>query len=109
LRFGNDFVGIAAVADRVSEIDDKVVGGSGGQTSVQRFEVAVNVAEKKDAHGKGRIIASLGRKRRGWEGDGERDEESAVLPIRIGASRHNLRKKPAPPLLLGGAAVLPLR
>ena len=64
LHLGNDFVGIAAVADRVSEIDDKVVGGSGGQTSVQRFEVTVNIAEKKDAHGKGRIIASLGRKRR---------------------------------------------
>jgi hypothetical protein len=29
------------------------VGGSGGQTGVQRFEVAVNVAEKKDAHGGG--------------------------------------------------------
>jgi hypothetical protein len=62
LRFGNDFVRIAAVADRVSEIDDEVVSGSGSQTGVQRFEVAVNVAEKKDTH-KGRIIAFLGRKR----------------------------------------------
>jgi hypothetical protein len=58
LRFGNDFVRIAAVADRVSEIDDEVVSGSGGQTGVQRFEVAVNVAKKKDTH-KGRIIAFL--------------------------------------------------
>jgi len=65
LRFGNDFVGVATVADGVAEIDDEVVGGSGGQTGVQRFEVAVNVAEKEDAHGKGRIIAFLGRKRRG--------------------------------------------
>jgi hypothetical protein len=64
LRFGYDFVWIAAVADRVSEIDDEVVSGSGGQTGVQRFEVAVNVAEKKDTH-KGRIIAFLEGKRRG--------------------------------------------
>jgi hypothetical protein len=105
LCFGNDFIGIAAVADGVSEIDDEVVGGSGGQTSVQRFEVAVNIAEKKDAHGKGRIIASLGRKRRGRKATGERDEDSAVFPIRIGASLHSLRKRPALPLLLGGAAV----
>src|SRR6202158_5499313 len=56
LRFGNDFVRIAAVADRVSEIDDEVVSRSGSQTGVQRFEVAVNVAKKKDTH-KGRIIA----------------------------------------------------
>src|ERR1700682_4954452 len=47
LRFGNDFVRIAAVADRVSEIDDEVVSRSGGQTGVQRFEVGVNVAKKK--------------------------------------------------------------
>src|SRR5437660_11292894 len=58
LRFNNDFVRITAVADRVSEIDDEVVGGSGGQTGVRRLEVAVNVAEKKDTH-KGRIIAVL--------------------------------------------------
>src|SRR6266478_5338046 len=64
LRAGNHFVGIAAVADGISEIDDEVVGGSGGQTGVQRFEVAVNVAEKKDTH-KGRIIAFLEGKRRG--------------------------------------------
>ena len=64
LRAGNDFVGIGAVADGVSEIDDEVVGGSGGQTGVQRFEVAVNVAEKKDTH-KGRIIAFLEGKGRG--------------------------------------------
>ncbi len=44
LRLGNDFVGIAAVAYGVAEIDDEVVGGSGGQTGVQRFEVGVNVA-----------------------------------------------------------------
>src|ERR1700675_3865565 len=56
LRFGNDFVRIAAVADRVPEIDDEVVSRSGSQTGVQRFKVAVNVAEKKDTH-KGRIIA----------------------------------------------------
>src|SRR4030088_1527621 len=69
LRFGNDFVRIAAVADRVSEIDDEVVSRSGSQTGVQRFEVAVNVAEKKDTH-KGRIIAFLEGKRCGcvgWE------------------------------------------
>src|SRR5467141_1130649 len=63
-RLNNDFVRITAVADRVSEIDDEVVSGSGGQTGVQRFEVAVNVAEEKDTH-KGRIIAFLKRKRRG--------------------------------------------
>jgi hypothetical protein len=44
LRFGNHLVGIAAIADRVSEIDDEVVGGSGRQTGVQRFEVAMDVA-----------------------------------------------------------------
>ncbi|HEX9607671.1 MAG TPA: hypothetical protein VF962_10600, partial [Gemmatimonadaceae bacterium] len=64
LRAGNDFVRVAAVPDRVPEIDDEVIGGSGGQTGVQRFEVAVNVAEKKDTH-KGRIIAFLEGKRRG--------------------------------------------
>jgi len=64
LCFNNDFVRIAAVADRVSEIDDEVVSRSGSQTGVQRFEVAVNVAEKKDTH-KGRIIAFLEGKRRG--------------------------------------------
>jgi len=69
LYLGNDFVGIAAVAHRVPEIDDKVISGSGSQTSVQRFEVTVNIAEKKDAHGKGRIIASRGRKRRGGGGE----------------------------------------
>src|ERR1700686_5153345 len=74
LRAGNDFVGIAAVANRVPEINDEVVGGSGGQTGVQRFEVAVNVAEKKDTH-KGRIIAFLGRKRRGA---GRRKSKSAT-------------------------------
>src|SRR5205807_6492227 len=64
LRAGNHFVGITAVADRVFEIDDEVVSWSGGQTGVQRFEVAMNVAEKKDTH-KGRIIAFLEGKRRG--------------------------------------------
>jgi len=58
LRAGDDFVRVATVPDRVPEIDDEVVGGSRGQTGVQRFEVAVNVAEKKDTH-KGRIIAFL--------------------------------------------------
>jgi len=79
LCLGNDFVGIAAVADGVSEIDDEVVGGSGCQTSVQRFEVAVNVAEKKDTHGKGRIIAFPGRKRRGG-GRRRRIQFSRSLP-----------------------------
>jgi hypothetical protein len=50
LRFGNDFIRIAAVANAISEIDDQVVGGGGGQTGVERFEVAVNVAEKEYAH-----------------------------------------------------------
>jgi hypothetical protein len=59
LRAGNDFVRVATVPDRVPEVDDEVIGGSGGQTGVQRFEVTVNVAEKKDAH-KGRIIAFSG-------------------------------------------------
>src|ERR1700681_1392639 len=62
LHFGYDFVRVAAVANGISKIDDEVVGGSGGQTGVQRFEVAVNVAEKKDAH-KRRIIAFLEGKR----------------------------------------------
>ena len=44
LRAGNDFVGIAAVADSIAEIDDEIVRGRGGQTRVQRFEVAMNVA-----------------------------------------------------------------
>src|SRR5712692_7446025 len=43
-RLGNYFVGIATVAYGVTEIDDEVVGGSGGQTGVQRFEVGMNVA-----------------------------------------------------------------
>ena len=59
LRFGNDFVRIAAVANSVAKIDDQVVSGGCGQTGVERFEVAVNVAYKKDAH-RGRIIAFLG-------------------------------------------------
>ena len=44
LRFGNDFVGIAAIANRIAKIDDEVVGGLHRQTRFQRFEVAVNVA-----------------------------------------------------------------
>src|ERR1700730_14279170 len=75
LCFNNHFVGIAAVANGISEINDEVVGGSGGQTRVQRFEVAVNVAEKKDAH-KGRIIAFL-----------EGDDEAHLLSRRDAACR----------------------
>ena len=63
LRFRNDFVGIAAVADSIAKIDDKVIGRSGGQTRIQRLQVAMYVAQKKNAH-KGRIIASLGSKAR---------------------------------------------
>ena len=54
---GDDFVGIGGVADGIAEVDDEVGSGSSGQTSVERLEVAVNVAEEKDAHGKARIIA----------------------------------------------------
>ena len=44
LRFRDDLVGIAAVTNRVAEIDDEVVHGRGRQTGLQRFEIAVNVA-----------------------------------------------------------------
>jgi hypothetical protein len=44
LRFGDDLVGIAAVADRIAKIGDEVVGGRSGETGVERFEIAVNVA-----------------------------------------------------------------
>jgi hypothetical protein len=37
--------------------------GGGGQTGVQRFEVAVNVAENEEPH-KGRIIAFSQKKAR---------------------------------------------
>ena len=50
LRAGNDLVGIAAVADRVAKIHHEVVRGSGGEAGFERFEIAVNVAEQKDAH-----------------------------------------------------------
>jgi hypothetical protein len=63
LRFGNHFVGIAAIANAVAEIDDQVVGRGSGQTGVQRFEVAVNVAENEEPH-KGRIIAFSRKKAR---------------------------------------------
>jgi hypothetical protein len=59
LRAGNDLIRIAAVANGIAEIGDEVAGGSGGHAGVQRFEVAVNVAEKKDAHRR-RIIAFSG-------------------------------------------------
>jgi hypothetical protein len=61
LRFGDHFIGIAAIAHGVAEIYNQVMGGSSSQTGVQRFEVAMNVAKNKDAH-KGRIIAFLRRK-----------------------------------------------
>ena len=53
LGAGDHLIGIAAVADRIAQVHDEVVRRSGGQTGFQRFEVAVNVAEKKDAHGRG--------------------------------------------------------
>jgi hypothetical protein len=37
LRFGNDLVRIAAVANGISEVHDEVVGGRGGYTSVERL------------------------------------------------------------------------
>jgi len=59
LGAGNDFVRIAAVADRVAEIDGEVVSGSRCQTGIERFEIAMNVAENKYKHGKVRIIAPI--------------------------------------------------
>jgi hypothetical protein len=58
LRFGNHFVGIAAIAHGVSEIDDKIISRRSGQAGVERFKVTVNVAENKDTH-RGRIIAQV--------------------------------------------------
>ena len=57
LDFRDYLIGIATVADRIAEIDDQIVGGCSRETGVQRFKIAVNVAEKKDTH-KARIIAS---------------------------------------------------
>src|SRR6202140_1228373 len=65
LSAGDDFVRIPPIANRIAEIDDQIMSGSRSQTGVQRFEVAMNVAEKKYTHGKGRIIAFLGAKARG--------------------------------------------
>ena len=65
LRLGDDFVGISSVADRIAKVDDEVMGRSGGQTGVQRLEIAVNVAKKEDTH-KGRIIAVPGANGRSW-------------------------------------------
>src|ERR1700675_1045288 len=65
LSAGDDFVGIPPIANRIAEIDNQIMSGSRSQTGVQRFEVAMNVAEKKYTHGKVRIIAFLGRKARG--------------------------------------------
>jgi len=45
LRFRHHFVGIAAIADGIAQIDNEVVSGRGGQASVERFEVTVNVAK----------------------------------------------------------------
>ena len=66
LGAGDDFVGIAAVTDSVAKIDDEIMSGSGSETGVQRFEIAMNVAEEKDTHGKVRIIAL-------WAGKDEAD------------------------------------
>ena len=44
-RQGDDLIRIAAVTNCVSKIDDEIVGRSGGEASVERLEVAVNVAE----------------------------------------------------------------
>jgi hypothetical protein len=109
LCFGNDFVGIAAVADRVPEIDDKVIGGSGSQTGVQRFEVTVNIAEKKDAHGKGRIIASLERIRRGGEGDGGTRRRLRSFPDSYWRIASQLAEKTGAALAFGWRSGLPLR
>src|ERR1700688_742801 len=65
LSAGDDFVRIPPIANRIAEIDDQIMSGSRSQTGVQRFEIAMNVAEKKYTHGKVRIIAFLGRKARG--------------------------------------------
>jgi hypothetical protein len=42
---GDDLVGIAAIADRVSEVDDEIVRGSGREAGVEGLEVAVDIAE----------------------------------------------------------------
>jgi len=54
---GNHFIRIRAVADRIPQVDDQVVSRRGSEASLERFQVAMNVAEEKDAHGKARIIA----------------------------------------------------
>ena len=45
MLFRSPLIRIAAVTNCVSEIDDEIVSGSGGEAGVERLEVAVNVAE----------------------------------------------------------------
>ena len=45
----NHFVRAGAVADYVAEIGNKVVGRSGGEAGLERFEVGVNVAKQQYA------------------------------------------------------------
>ena len=44
-RADDDLVGVGAVADRIAEVDHEIVCRSGGQAGLERFQVAVNVAE----------------------------------------------------------------
>jgi hypothetical protein len=52
LGANDHLVGIAAVANRVSQIHDEVVRRSGFEAGVERFKIAVNVAKEKDTHAK---------------------------------------------------------
>ena len=43
-RTFDDFIGAGAVADDVAQIHDQVVSGSGRETGLKSFEIAMNIA-----------------------------------------------------------------
>jgi len=46
----DDLVRAGAVSDDVAQIHHQVMGGGGGQTCLESLEVAVDIAEQKNAH-----------------------------------------------------------
>jgi hypothetical protein len=65
LRLGNHLVGISAISDAVAKIDHQVVSGSRSQTGIQRFQIAVNVAENENTHKLRIIVVSAPKARTG--------------------------------------------
>jgi hypothetical protein len=50
-----DFVGIGAVADNVTQIEDAVIRGGGAKAGLQCFQVGVDVRDYKNAHATMRV------------------------------------------------------